>query len=293
MDFNNITPEQREAILAAQKNEITEYHIYTKLSASIKDQHNKEVLAEIADEELAHYKFWQRITRQDMKPDRWKVWLYFIISRVFGLTFGVKLMEKGEQRAEEVYSKLADTMPEIQKIVQDEDRHEKKLTELIEEEHLNYVGSMVLGLNDALVELTGTLAGLTFALQNTRLIALSGFITGIAASFSMAASEYLSTKSEGESQIPIKAAIYTGLAYVFTVLFLIFPYLLFESYFLCLGLTVINAVLVILIFNFYVSVAKDLDFKRRFLEMVSISLGVAALSFLIGFLVRVFLGVEV
>jgi VIT1/CCC1 family predicted Fe2+/Mn2+ transporter len=293
MDFNDLTPQQREDILAAQKNEITEYHIYTKLSASIKDQHNKEVLAEIGDEELAHYKFWQRITRQDMKPDRWKVWLYFIISRVFGLTFGVKLMEKGEQRAEEVYSKLADTMPEIQKIVQDEDRHEKKLTELIEEEHLNYVGSIVLGLNDALVELTGTLAGLTFALQNTRLIALSGFITGIAASFSMAASEYLSTKSEGESQIPIKAAIYTGLAYVFTVLFLIFPYLLFESYFLCLGLTVINAVLVILIFNFYVSVAKDLDFKRRFLEMVSISLGVAALSFLIGFLVRVFLGVEV
>jgi VIT1/CCC1 family predicted Fe2+/Mn2+ transporter len=125
------------------------------------------------------------------------------------------------------------------------------------------------------------------------LIALSGFITGIAASFSMAASEYLSTKSEGEAQSPIKAAVYTGLAYVLTVLFLIFPYLLFESYFLCLGLTVINAVLVILIFNFYVSVAKDLDFKRRFLEMVSISLGVAALSFLIGFLVRVFLGVEV
>ncbi|MCM8899900.1 VIT1/CCC1 transporter family protein [Caldicoprobacter algeriensis] len=293
MDFNDLTPQQREDILAAQKNEITEYHIYTKLSASIKDQHNKEVLAEIADEELAHYKFWQRITRQDMKPDRWKVWLYFIISRVFGLTFGVKLMEKGEQRAEEVYTKLADTMPEIHKIVQDEDRHEKKLMELIEEEHLNYVGSMVLGLNDALVELTGTLAGLIFALQNTRLIALSGFITGIAASFSMAASEYLSIKSEGESQIPIKAAIYTGLAYVFTVLFLIFPYLLFESYFLCLGLTVINAVLVILIFNFYVSVAKDLDFKRRFLEMVSISLGVAVLSFLIGFLVRVFLGVEV
>ncbi len=293
MDFNNITPEQREAILVAQKNEITEYHIYTKLSASIKDEHNKEVLAEIADEELAHYKFWQRITRQDMKPDRWKVWLYFIISRVFGLTFGVKLMEKGEQRAEEVYSKLADTMPEIQKIVQDEDRHERKLMELIEEEHLNYVGSMVLGLNDALVELTGTLAGLTFALQNTRLIALSGFITGIAASFSMAASEYLSTKSEGEAHSPIKAAVYTGLAYVLTVLFLIFPYLLFEDYFLCLGFTAINAVLVILIFNFYVSVAKDLDFKRRFLEMVSISLGVAALSFLIGLMVRVFLGVEV
>lgn len=293
MNINDLTHHQREAILTAQKNEITEYQIYTILSASTKDQHNKEVLAEIADEELAHYKFWQRITGQNVKPNRWKVWLYVVVSRIFGLTFGVKLMEKGEQRAEEAYTKLADAMPEIHKIVQDEDRHERKLMELIEEEHLNYVGSMVLGLNDALVELTGTLAGLTFALQNTRLIALSGFITGIAASFSMAASEYLSTKSEGEAQSPIKAASYTGLAYVLTVLFLIFPYLLFESYLLCLGFTVINAVLVILIFNFYVSVAKDMNFKRRFLEMVSISLGVAALSFLIGFLVRAFLGVEV
>jgi VIT1/CCC1 family predicted Fe2+/Mn2+ transporter len=263
------------------------------LSASIKDQRNKDVLTEIAGEELAHYKFWQRITRKDVKPDRWKIWLYYIISRVFGLTFGVKLMEKGEQRAEQAYSRLADVMPEVRKIVRDEENHENRLMELIEEEHLNYVGSMVLGLNDALVELTGTLAGLTFALQNTELIALSGFITGIAASFSMAASEYLSTKSEGGEQSPFKAAVYTGFAYVLTVLFLIFPYLLFENYFVCLGFTGINAVLVILIFNFYVSVAKDLDFKKRFLEMVSISLGVALLSFFIGFLVRIFLGVEV
>jgi len=293
MDFKDLSDGQKEAILTAQRNEITEYHIYTKLSASTRDQHNREVLAEIAGEELSHYKFWQRITRQDIRPDRVKVWLYFIISKIFGLTFGIKLMEKGEQRAEGSYAKLADLMPEIQKIIQDEDRHEKKLVELIDEEHLNYVGSMVLGLNDALVELTGTLAGLTFALQNIGLIALSGFITGIAASFSMAASEYLSTKSQGEEQSPIKAASYTGIAYVLTVLFLIFPYLLFENYFICLGLTVINAALVILIFNFYISIAKDLDFGRRFLEMVSISLGVAALSFLIGFLVRVFLGVEV
>ena len=140
MDFNDLTHQQKEAIFAAQKNEITEYHIYTKLAASIKDQHNKEVLAEIADEELAHYKFWHRITGQDMKPDKWKVWLYFVISRIFGLTFGVKLMEKGEQRAEEAYTRLADTMPEIHKIAQDERRHEAKLMELIEEEHLNYVG---------------------------------------------------------------------------------------------------------------------------------------------------------
>lgn len=88
---------------------------------------------------------------------------------------------------------------------------------------------MVLGLNDALVELTGVLAGLTLALQNTRLVAMTGFITGIAASLSMSASEYLSAKSEEGPQDPLKASIYTGSAYVLTVLFLIFPYLLFTN----------------------------------------------------------------
>ena len=293
MGFNSLDSQQKKAVLAAQKNEITEYHIYLRLSKMIKDQSNKETLERIGREELAHYKLWSGITGKNIKPDKWKVWIYVFIAKVFGLTFGIKLMEKGEEKAEQVYSRLAGNIPKIQHIVEEENRHEKELMELIEEEHLNYIGSVVLGMNDALVELTGTLAGLTFALQNTRLIALTGFITGIAASFSMAASEYLSKKSEGDTNNPIKSSIYTGVAYIFTVLFLIFPYLLFDSYFFCLGFTIINAILVIFAFNFYISVAKDLPFKRRFIEMISISLGVAAFTFLIGFLVRTFIGVDI
>jgi VIT1/CCC1 family predicted Fe2+/Mn2+ transporter len=87
----------------------------------------------------------------------------------------------------------------------------QKLISLIDEERLKYVSSMVLGLNDALVELTGALTGLTLALQNPRLIAIVGFITGIAASMSMAASEYLSTKQEDTEKNPLKASVYTGL----------------------------------------------------------------------------------
>ena len=108
--------------------------------------------------------------------------------------------------------------------------------ELIEEEHLNYIGSVVLGMNDALVELTGTLAGLTFALQNTRLIAAYGFYNRNCSIFFNGGFEYLSKKSEGDTNNPIKSSIYTGVAYIFTVLFLIFPYLLFDSYFSVLGL---------------------------------------------------------
>ncbi|MFY9203922.1 MAG: rubrerythrin family protein, partial [Limnochordia bacterium] len=43
----------------------------------------------------------------------------------------------------------------------------------------------------------------------------------------------------------------------------------------------------------YISVAKDLPFKKRFLEMAGISLSVAVLSFLVGFLVKHLLGIDV
>jgi len=285
--------EAKKTILTAQRNEITEHFIYEKLSRSIKDPHNRNILERISSDELNHYNFWKKYTHEDVKPNKLKIWKYFLISRVFGITFGIKLMERGEEQAQATYEKISKFVPDAKSIVKDEDEHEKQLIDLIDEERLRYVGSMVLGLNDALVELTGALAGLTLALQNTRLIAMTGLITGIAASLSMAASEYLSTKSEDGGKNPFKSSVYTGSAYVLTVLFLIFPYLIFTNFYFCLGFTILNAVIVIFVFTFYVSVAKDISFRNRFFEMVLISLGIAALTFGIGFLIRMFLNVEI
>ncbi|MEM3703459.1 MAG: VIT1/CCC1 transporter family protein [Candidatus Bathyarchaeia archaeon] len=285
--------ETEKTILTAQKNEITEHFIYEKLAQSIKDPHNKEVLKRISDDELEHYGFWKGYTQRDVKPDKLKIWKYFLISRIFGITFGIKLMEKGEEKAQVTYEKISEFLPDAKGIVKDEDEHERQLMDLIDEERLRYVGSMVLGLNDALVELTGALAGFTLALQNTRLVAMTGLITGVAASLSMATSEYLSTKSEGNAKNPLKAATYTGIAYVLTVLFLISPYLLLTDAYACLGLTILAAIIVIFLFTFYISVAKDLPFKSRFLEMTLISLGIAGITFIIGFLIKASLNIEV
>ncbi|MEM2083911.1 MAG: VIT1/CCC1 transporter family protein [Nitrososphaerota archaeon] len=280
-------------IVNIQENEISEYFIYKKLSNSIKDVNNKKILEQISNEELKHYNLWKEYTGEEVKPNKLKIWKYFIISKIFGITFGLKLMEKGEEKAQIKYKEISKFVPIAEEIEKDENEHEKQILNLIEEEKLKYVGSMVLGLNDALVEFTGTLAGLTFALQKTSLIAMAGLIAGIAASFSMAASEYLSTKAEEGAREPLKASIYTGIAYIFTVLFLIFPYLILINPYFSLSLTIFNAIIVIFIFTFYISIAKDISFKKRFLEMISISLGIAALSFLIGFLVRIFLGIEI
>ncbi|MDY6799949.1 MAG: VIT1/CCC1 transporter family protein [Bacteroidota bacterium] len=293
MNKNKLTPDQIKQVKQFQRNEITEYHIYLKLSKRVKDKKNAQTLQRIGDDELRHYHFWKEYGEEEVKPNRWKVIKFYWLARILGITFSIRLMEKGEEGAQEEYKKACEYIPEAKQIVVDEDEHEEKLIELLKEKKLDYVGSIVLGLNDALVELTGTLAGLTFALQNTRLIAVAGLITGIAASFSMAASEYLSTKSEGNGANALASSIYTGLAYIGTVIILILPYLLFTNYFVCLGLTLAFATLVILFFNYYIAIAKNLNFKKRFWEMFVISMGVAAFTFGIGYLIRIFLGVDV
>ncbi|MBN2428604.1 MAG: VIT1/CCC1 transporter family protein [Deltaproteobacteria bacterium] len=290
---SNIGPDIRAQLLIFQKNEITEHYIYQKLAQTTSSPENSDILIRISEDEKRHYDDWKKYTQASPAPDRFKIWFYYWVARILGLTFGIKLMERGEEAAQKNYAALFETIPEAEKMAQEENDHENALIDLLDEERLQYTGSIVLGLSDALVELTGALAGLTLALQNTRLIALTGLITGIAASFSMAASEYLSTKSEESDKHPVRASLYTGLAYVITVLILVFPYLCLDNYFICLFFTLMAAFLIIASFNFYISVAKDLPFLPRFLEMAGLSSGVAALSFFIGWLIRAFLGVDV
>src|SRR3989338_8314357 len=206
----------KKKLLTAQRNEITEHFIYDRLANSMKEGNNKKVLKQISEDELRHYGVWKEFTKEDVEPSKWKIFKYYWISKIFGLTFGIKLMEKGEGGAQVNYSNLSKFIAVAKKIEKEENEHEKKLIDMIDEEKLKYVGSVVLGLNDALVELTGALAGFTLALQRTSLRAVTGLITGIAASLSMAASEYLSTKSEETGKNPIKASVYTGIAYVLT-----------------------------------------------------------------------------
>jgi VIT1/CCC1 family predicted Fe2+/Mn2+ transporter len=285
-EFNNL-------ILRVQKDEINGFRIYSKLAKIEKDTANREILSRIAGEEYSHYNFFKGISGKEVGHNRLTTWFYFTITHLFGLTFGIKLMERQEDKAQKVYPQLLPYIPEVDSILRAEEEHEKELIEMIKEEKLDYAGSIVLGLNDALVELTGALAGFSFAMQNTRLIAVAGLITGIAASLSMAASQYISVSTENSGRNALKSSVYTGIAYVITVIILIAPYLLLTKYSTALIFTLTFAILIILVFNYYISVAKDLNFKRRFSEMSIISLGVAALTFGIGFIIKKYMGVDI
>jgi len=287
------TPEQIEQLRILQQEEINGYHTYSRLAEMVKDENNSKILARIAGEEKKHYALWKNYTQMDIPPKKSRIRFFFWVSRLFGLTFGIRLMELGEEKVQEIYKNLAVAIPEAKQVLVDEDKHETELLEMLDEDALRYAGSVVLGLNDALVELTGALAGLTFAFRNTQLIALAGLITGISASFSMSASEYLSQKSEGGEQDPLRSAIYTGIAYIITVSLLVLPFLVLKNYFMSLGWTILNAILVIALFNYYISVARGFNFKRRFLEMAAISMGVALFSFILGNFIRGWLGVNI
>ena len=285
----------REDILAIIKkmqiNETTEHVIYTKLAKRTNGA-NGEVLARIAGEEGQHARIWGKYTGEMPRPAALKIWFYYILAMIFGLTFVINLMEMGEEEAQDTYKQISEDVPEAIAIYKQEQEHEAALIAMIDEERLRYIGSMVLGLNDALVELTGALAGFTLALGSSATVGMAGFITGSAATLSMAASEYLSKKADPGEKHPLKAAVYTGIAYMITVFMLLLPYFIFSHPIVALVFCLFNAGLVIFIFTFFVSVVRKEPFKPAFLEMICISFSVALVSFFIGWAAKAWLGID-
>lgn len=284
-----------KAVLLSQlKNELTEAAIYARLAMLEKDLKNKQILESISADEASHARIIKDILGQDCQISSLKVSWTVFCARVFGITFTLKAMERGENTASKTYRAILKAYPQLAMIAEDEDRHEAELISMLNDERLNNMGAIVLGLNDALVELTGALAGFTFAIGETSKIAKLGLITGLAAAMSMAASAFLSARADAqaggesgeESGNAIKTAAYTGFAYIITVLLLVAPYLLLGSATIALGSMLLAAFGIIAFFNFYLSVARGTSFLRGFSVMAGISTIVALISYGFGYLLR-------
>jgi VIT1/CCC1 family predicted Fe2+/Mn2+ transporter len=287
----DLSEKDKADFLRYQRGEMTASYVYRRLASKEKNERNKNVLIRITHEEQKHYKILMRYTNREVKPDMKTVYKFYWIAKILGNTFAIKKMESSEIDSQTAY-KMYLNYPDIHDMTIDENLHEAELIGMIDEERLNYMGSVVLGLNDALVEFTGALAGYTLALNNSTLIALTGSITGIAAALSMASSEYLSTKSdEKEDKKPVKAAVYTGIAYLITVVALIAPFILFRNVIVALVIMLAMALLIIAGFNYYYSVARGESFRKRFTEMAILSFSIAGLSFIIGYILKLLVGI--
>lgn len=282
----------KRRLLKFQRNEITEHFVYRNLARTARGR-NREILGRIAADELRHYGQFKGHTGMDVRPDGLKILFFTVTSALFGLTFTMKMMEHGEEEAEAAYTAIRGDYPEIRRIIVEELKHEKLLMAQIEEEHLSYIGSMALALNNSAQEFTGIAVGLTFAMQNARMTGITTLISGLAATLAMVASEYLSQKSEKHAlsaASPLKAALYAGGIYLFVVLLIVTPYFLTSNHLLAMSVTMGLVLAVLVVFTFFMSVVRDLKFSRVFGEAVLITALVVSASFGIGTLAHRFLG---
>jgi VIT1/CCC1 family predicted Fe2+/Mn2+ transporter len=279
------------------KDEFKDFTIYNELKKFEKDKNFRKILEKLSKQELKHYKFWISIsTRKKYSINKLEILFFRIIRTIFGLTFTLKFLENHEKDVIKSYKNYlkklkGKTKTKLKQIIKDEEFHENQLIKKVNEERVRYLGASILGLNDGLVELTGALAGLTAAFQNSFIVAISALIAGIAASMSMAASSYLQAKTEMKN--PGKSAYYTGISYISVVLLLVLPYFLLSNIYLALIFSIFIAISVVSLTSFYISVLFERKYKKELVEMFVLSLGIAFITFLIGSLAKIFFKIEI
>lgn len=155
-----------------------------------------------------------------------------------------------------------------------------------------YISAIILGLNDALIEFTGALAGFSIVLPDNRSIVLAGLTTGVAATLSMAASEYLSQEADKGPQHPLLAAGITGGTYLITVAILLMPFIVLKQPFVSLAVCIICAVLLIFVFTFFESFLRKQSFRKLCVKMLCISISVAFISFCLSWGADYYWGIE-
>lgn len=276
-------------------NQYRDYIIYKELAKIESDLEFKSVLESLIEQEYRDYSFWLQFSQKKrFSISAIDILRFKLIRKVLGLTFAVKFLEGRERNMINAYSDFLNTVGDekikngIIQIIEREREHEKKFIGQIKEERVEFLGNVVLGLNDGLIELSGALIGFSFAFFHPLFVALSGLIVGFSASLSMASSAYMQARHE-EGKEPLKAALYTGLAYLVVVVALVAPFFIFSQIVFALISMAAFIVFIIVSLSFYSSVLLERPFFKQVIEMSTLSVGVAIATFAIGLIVRQFM----
>jgi VIT1/CCC1 family predicted Fe2+/Mn2+ transporter len=101
-------------------------------------------------------------------------------------------------------------------------------------------------------------------------------------------------KEDGENNKQAKyLAGLTGISYLVTVLLLVIPYFIFTNVWTSLVVMLIIAILIISVYSYHMAKNKKQSFSKRFFTMSSISLSVAFVSFVIGYLLEYMFGLTI
>jgi VIT1/CCC1 family predicted Fe2+/Mn2+ transporter len=280
------------------RNELFDSLLYEALSKHERNPRNKEILEELSRQEYMHYEFWSKFAGKiELEPrELFKLKFFLLLSRVLGRTFIIKFLERHETRAVEVYSQILGKEPlteedrrTLARVIEDEKFHEGALSSQIDEFAVRHLGSIALGMSDAIIELSGVHAGFLGYTSSSLYTGISGLIVGISASLSMAAAAYLQAKQE-RGKSPGKSAAVTGLMYMATVVLLTSPFFAGLPLLTALSISVALALVVLAGFTFYSTTILGSSFAREFLENSGVILLVVLVGYLFGTAVERILG---
>jgi VIT1/CCC1 family predicted Fe2+/Mn2+ transporter len=279
------------------KDEFTDHTIYRELARREKSDSRRRLLEQLAATEMQHYEFWRRYSegyapRVSPLYVKWLILLRFL----FGLTFTLKLLERHERRTIAAYKRFLLTLPEgegtaLEAIIREEEGLERHLISEINEKVVKYMSFIVLGLADAIVEITGVHAGFLGVTNSTLIAGVAGLVVGFAAAISMASAAYLHAKHE-TAKSPSSSAFTTGVAYLAAVALLAFPYFLTGNMQYAFGGSIGFAVMLIAGFTFYGAVLTEKGFMKEFAQSVALTLGTAFATFVFGDIVGDFFAVR-
>ncbi|MGA2874875.1 MAG: VIT1/CCC1 transporter family protein, partial [Nitrososphaerales archaeon] len=174
----------------------------------------------------------------------------------------------------------------------EEEKHEHDFRNDIQSSYIKYISFVILGLADAIVEISGIHAGSLGIYDSTRLTGFAGIIAGAAASIAMASAAYAQAKQGFSGSASVSAA-FTGVSYFVSAVVLATPYFLTENMITAVSASITFAVIILAVTNYYNSVISEKSFIRDFAEMVGITFGATIALYVLGQLIRSYFGITV
>ena len=177
-----LNPELVKLAAESAQDEYADRSVYLALARREKNPVFKKALENIGNGEQSHYEFWKNYA-PDVKVSAKRLRMYVIVllRLILGLTFTLKLLERHEGKLHERYKKLAEYIPQsdmahFQAMMESEESQEDLLIGEIKENRVKYMSFIVLGLADAVVEISGIHAGSLGIYGRTELAGLAGII---------------------------------------------------------------------------------------------------------------------
>jgi VIT1/CCC1 family predicted Fe2+/Mn2+ transporter len=289
----DMTNDLRRIAATNATNEITEHFTYARLARMENNPANRAALEKLSAQEQSHYEFWKSLLAHEdpraaerIRPRMAVVWMMAGLRTFLGVTFITKFLEIHEKGAVAKYEAARAIVPaehqaRFNEIIEDEKSHERTFIAELKEARVSYMGFIVLGLADAIVEITGVHAGFLGVTGDTLIAGVAGVIVGFAAAISMGSAAYLQAKEDPEKS-PIVSAFATGISYFVSVILLALPYFLIRTMIPAFTLSTSIGILLIAGFTYYGAVVFDRGFWREFGEAAGLMLATAVATFFWG-----------